>query len=240
MNKFLSKGILVFSLIGLISLSGCSAISTSVTKSELDVQTKMSQSVFLDPVAPEKRVIYVQVRNTSDKSGFSLGYAIKQAISNRGYRLTDNPEEAHYWLQANVLKVGRVDKRADKSGYGSALAGGAVGSVLGHGDGNTAMILAGALLGTMIDASVKDIYYTIITDIRISERTKGNVIVTESDRSTLTQGTSGSKTVSSVEQVNWKRYQTRIVSVANKVNLSFPEAEQPLIKGLVQSISNMF
>jgi hypothetical protein len=240
MNKYFSKGILAIALLSLVTLSGCGAIHTSVAKKNMDVQTKMSQSIFLDPVAPEKRVIYVRVRNTSDKPNLSVEYAIKQALTNRGYRITDNPEEAHYWLQANVLKAGRADKRADKSGVSGALTGGAVGSTMGKGDGKIAMAVAGALLGTMMDASVKDIYYTIITDIRISERAKEGVSVTESDRSSLTQGTQGTKTVSSVEEVHWKRYQTRIVSVANKVNLKFSEAEPALIKGLVQSISNMF
>jgi len=240
MNKFLSKGVLAISVLCLMALSGCGAIHTSVAKKELDVQTKMSQSIFLDPVAPEKRVIYVRVRNTSDKPSLSVEYGIKQALSNHGYRLTENPEEAHYWLQANVLKAGRADKRADKSGASGALSGAAVGSTLGKGDGKIGMAIAGALLGTMMDASVKDIYYTIITDIRISERAKNGVTVTESDHSNLTQGTSGNKRVSSVEDVHWKRYQTRIVSVANKANLKFPEAEPALVNGLVQSISNMF
>jgi len=240
MNKYFSKSILIIALLSLVTLSGCGAIHTSVAKKNLDVQTKMSQSIFLDPVAPEKRIIYVRVRNTSDKPSLSVEYGIKQALSNRGYRITDNPEEAHYWLQANVLKAGRADKRADKSGLSGALTGGAIGSTMGNGDGKMAMAVAGALLGTMMDASVKDIYYTIITDIRLSERAKEGVTVTESDRSSLTQGTAGTKTVSSVEDVHWKRYQTRIVSVANKVNLTFPEAEPALVKGLVQSISNMF
>jgi TraT complement resistance protein len=240
MNKYISKGMLVIAIMSLVTLSGCGAIHTSVAKKNLDVQTKMSQSIFLDPVAPEKRVIYVRVRNTSDKPNLSIDFAIKQAVSNRGYRLTDNPEEAHYWLQANILKAGRADKRADKSGTSGAITGAAIGSTMGNGDGKIAMAVAGALLATMMDASVQDIYYTIVTDIRISERAKNGVIVTESDQSTLTQGTSGSKIVSSVEDINWKRYQTRIVSVANKVNLTFPEAEPVLVKGLVQSISNMF
>jgi uncharacterized protein YcfJ len=240
MKNLFTRSIVIMSLFSLLTLSGCGAIHTSVAKKELDVQTKMSQSIFLDPVAPEKRVVYVRVRNTSDKPNLNLEQPIKQAIRANGYRVTDNPEEAHYWLQANILKAGRVDKRQDKSGVSGALTGGAMGSTMGSGDGKTAMVIAGALLGTMLDASVKDIYYTVITDIRISERTKDNVIVTETDRSTLKQGTSGTKTVSSVEDVNWKRYQTRIVSVANKVNLTFEEAEPALINGLVQSISNMF
>lgn len=238
--KLFNKGVIAIAMAGILVLTGCGAIHTSVAKKELDVQTKMSASVFLDPVAPEKRVVYVRVRNTSDKPGIQIEQAVKQAIMANGYRITDNPEEAQFMLQANVLKAGRANERDDKSGASGALTGAAVGSTMGDGDGKIAMAVAGALLATMIDASVKDIYYTLVTDLRISERPKKDVRVTESNQASITQGTSGKKTVSSVEEVEWKRYQTRIVSVANKVNLTFPEAEPHLVNGLVQSISNVF
>jgi len=244
LKKFsIKKATLCFVMASVLVLSGCSAIHTSVAKKDLDVQTKMSESIFLDPVSPEKRVVFVQVRNTSDKPGIILEPAIKQAILSNGYRITDNPDEAYYMLQANVLKAGRADKRANRhGGRGShgALTGAAIGSTLGSGDGKVAMAVAGALLATMVDATVKDIYYTIVTDVRISERVKSGTEVTESSQSSLTQGISGHKTSSFVESVDWKRYQTRIVSVANQVNLDFPTAEAHLVSSLVQSISNVF
>lgn len=227
-------------LAGVIALSGCSAIHTSVAKKDLDVQTKMSQSIFLDPVAPNKRIVYVKVRNTSDKPNLNINHQVIQAVESLGYKVTDNPDEAAFWLQANILQAGKADKRADKSGLSGAVTGGAIGSTLGKGDGKTGFVIAGALLSTMIDAGVKDVYYTLITDIRVSERAPKGVEVTETQQSTLTQGTTGETRLSSIEDINWKRYQTRIVSVANKVNLTFDEAEQPLINGLVQSISNIF
>ena len=39
-------GIMVFSMV----LSGCAAVHTSIAKKDLDVQTKMSDTIFLDPV----------------------------------------------------------------------------------------------------------------------------------------------------------------------------------------------
>jgi starvation-inducible outer membrane lipoprotein len=35
-------------------LSGCAALHTSIAKKDLDVQTKLSTSIFVDPVPPEK------------------------------------------------------------------------------------------------------------------------------------------------------------------------------------------
>ena len=51
-----------------VILSGCAAVHTSIAKKDLDVQTKMSDTIFLDPVEPDRRIVYLNVRNTSDKS----------------------------------------------------------------------------------------------------------------------------------------------------------------------------
>ena len=58
--------------VALLFLSGCAASQVMISKRNLDVQTKMSESIFLDPVSPKLKVIYVEVRNTSDRDNFDL------------------------------------------------------------------------------------------------------------------------------------------------------------------------
>ena len=62
-------------------------------------------------------------------------------------------------------------------------------------------------------------------------------MVTESARQNLSQGTSGNRVLSSTETSDWKRYRTRVMSKANKVNLEFEEAAPDLVAGLTRSIS---
>ena len=81
-------------------LNGCAAVHTSVAKRNLDVQTRMSDAVFLDPVSLDKRTVFVQVRNTSDIPNFDLEGPIKNAISVRGYQVVDDPDAAQFKLQA--------------------------------------------------------------------------------------------------------------------------------------------
>ncbi len=50
-----------------ILLSGCAATHVAISKRDLDVQTKMSDTVFLDPVGADRKTVFVQIRNTSDK-----------------------------------------------------------------------------------------------------------------------------------------------------------------------------
>lgn len=49
-------------------MSGCGSASTAIEKRNLEVQTKISDSVFLEQVSPDKQIVYLRVRNTTDNS----------------------------------------------------------------------------------------------------------------------------------------------------------------------------
>ncbi|PPW21241.1 hypothetical protein C5P10_24960 [Escherichia coli] len=87
------------------------------------------------------------------------------------------------------------------------------------------------------DAMVEDVNYTMITDVQIAERTKATV--TTDNVAALRQGTSGAKIQTSTETGNQHKYQTRVVSNANKVNLKFEEAKPVLEDQLAKSIANI-
>ncbi len=55
----------------------------------------------------------------------------------------------------------------------------------------------------------------------------------------LNQGTSGSTQQVSNEVTQRKKYQTRIVSTANKLNLKFEDAVPQLEEGLTRSIAGI-
>ena len=229
--------------------SGCAATNTMISKRNLDVQTKMSSTVFLDPVAPDKKTVFVQVRNTTDKQ-MQIDQAIATAIESHGYRIVENPEQAHYMLQASLLQVGKMDPSAAQaalvSGYGGALEGATAGILAAAATNNNNSAgygvfgLVGSVAGTIADAAVKDVTYTMITDLQISERVPAGVVVEQQTDSDLKQGTSSHVSQHSTSVSNWKRYRTRIVSTAEKVNLDFKEAQPELERGLIRSISGIF
>ena len=231
-----------------VVLSGCAA-HTMISKRNLAVETKMTNTIFLEPVEPEQKTVYLQIKNTSDKPDLHIVESIKSSIQSKGYKITNSPKSAHYIIQANILQVGasnlRDMERAMGGGYGSALTGaitGATAGVLINNNSGTVPLLGGligAAAGVAMDAMVKDVMYSIVTDIQISERLSGNVIAKQSTQSKLKQGTSGTVNVTSNQTTNWNKYQTRIISSANKVNLKFEEAMPKLIAGLSQSIAGI-
>jgi Enterobacterial TraT complement resistance protein len=233
-------------------LGGCAAVHTSIAKKDLDVQTKMSDTVFLDPVGPDKKTIYVDIRNTSDKSNFDIQGSIVRNLQAKGYSVTSDPDRAHYWLRANVLSVDKASPTAAENalhaGYGGALTGAAVGAATGAALGGWGGAGIGGLAGaaafgvaeTVADAYVKDVTYMAITDIEIAEKAKQGVIVRQDSKQDAKQGIGGGRTQTSSELSDKKQYRVRVVSTANKVNLEYPEAAPLLTEGLTRSISGVF
>ncbi len=247
----LRRGLAALALLGL--LGGCAATSTAVAKRNLDVQTKMTDTIFIEPVRADQRTVYVSVRNTSDKPDFTIEPAIRMQLEANGYRVVDDPDQAQFMLQANVLQAGRNSETAAEAaasgGFGSAVSGAAVGAGSGYllgqaGGSDVGLTIAGALIGaaigTVADAYVQDVTYTVITDLRVSERARDGIVVSQSEQQTLGQGSGGSVTQASSTITDWKHYQTRIVATANQVNVEWEDAAPQMVDGLTRSIGGIF
>jgi outer membrane lipoprotein SlyB len=239
----------VYALAFSLALSGCAATTTAIGKRTLDVQTKITDSIFLDPVAAPDRTVLVEVRNSSDRPHLDIAPAVRAALAERGYRLVDAPKDARFLLQANVLQVGSTSQAAAEGvfakGFGSALVGGAAGAGLGRvASDQTEAMIAGAVAGvaasTVADSLVQNVTYSIITDLQISERAGEGVMVTERMTQDLAQGSGGQRILSTTEVHDWKRYQTRVMSSANRVNLDFEDAAPELVAGLTRAIAGIF
>lgn len=203
-------------------LASCAATQVALSHKNLDTQTKLSKTIFLDPVVHAQQSVFIVVKNTSDQQSINVSHALTDAFRANGYKVMNSPTSAHYMLQANILSVGKMSKSASESalgqGFGSALAGGVAGSAMGGLSGSSTAMLAGGLVGgiggLVADSLVKDVNYTMIVDLQISER-------------------AGSKGA-------YKRYKTRVVSNADRVNLSFANAKPSLEAGLVNTIVGIF
>jgi len=248
MQKLLKQYLLILILAtGMSSLIGCQTTSKIIKHGKLEVETKMSETIFLDPIEDEKKTVLLQIRNTSDKSGLDVESKIRLAIENKGYTIVNSPKQANIMIQANILQVGKSTLEnpfeALSGGYGSGLEGFATGAALAGATGGSgrSMLGIGLLAGignTVLDAAVEVVNFTMTTDLQISEKADGEY-VSESSDANLKQGTSGYKKSTWKKKTNWKKYQTRIMSAAKKTNLKFEEAEPKLTEGLVKSISGL-
>lgn len=238
MKKFW-KSIIFLGL--LLTMVSCSTMHTVISKRNLDVQTKMSDTIWLEPAAANQKTVFVKVSNTSGKN-LNIEQKIISVLSAKGYRIVNDPAEAKYWLQANILKVDKVNLN-NENGFSDAVLGAGIGGVLGaqrSGGAYTALGwgLAGAAIGTLADALVDDTAYAMVTDILITEKTGRNVKT--STRNSVKQGNSGSITSTSNASSNMEKYSTRVLSTANQVNLNFNSAIPILEDELGKVIGGIF
>jgi hypothetical protein len=87
-------------------------------------------------------------------------------------------------------------------------------------------------------ALVDDVYYTAVTDLLISEKVPNGV--SSQTESSVSSGSNTHTTSSTVNITDKIQHTTRIVSVANKVNLKYEECSNEIENALVHAISNIF
>ena len=231
-------------------LMGCAATQLAFNKRNLDVQTKLSDTVFLSPTSDKNKTVFIQIRNTTDKTDFDLTGPLRQSLQAKGYTVLSEPDNAWFILQANILSIEKTTYNPASSpfgSYGTALGGAGIGALAAAaGNANNRQIAGTALaagaasgLGDMIaNAIVKDVYFSAITDVQIKERSKNASNITT--QSSLKNGKGTTTSVNNVEDSRYKVYQTRVLSVANQVNLNLEEAEPMLQTGLTKVISGIF
>lgn len=237
------KGILSVILLS-TGLTACNSVDTVLEHRQLQASNENSNTIFMEPVAPSLKTVFLDVKNTSDKD-VDIKDKVTGAIKAHGYKVVSNPDNAHYILQANILKVSAMDKSESKRilnrGYGAAVTGLATAGIA-HAitdSSNTALGagIAGAAIGMVADSLVKDINYAMVTDIQVGERT--NHIVHNQTKSNLQNGLSSSTTQKASNDSNFQYYRTRVVSNVDKMNLKFAEAKPALEDGLVKVMSGI-
>jgi hypothetical protein len=232
----------------LLTLSGCAAISTAIKHRNLEVNSKMSDTVFLDPVPQNEKTIYVQVRSTLSQDFSGLKETLTQDLQNNGWTVVQDVAKAHDMVQINVLQMGQAKNEASawgalNGGFGSdILTGGLVGLAAGVGTGSVGAGLGvgAAVTGVswIANQMVENVYFSMVSDVQVSVKTDGEV--KQTTKANLSQGTSTSTTQTYNQKSNWVRYRTRIVSVANQVNLKFEEATPELQAQIAKQVSGIF
>ena len=64
-------------------LTGCAATQTAIEHGHLETTTKLSETVFLNPVSDSEKTVYVAVKNTSDQD-MTVEPALKSSFKAHG------------------------------------------------------------------------------------------------------------------------------------------------------------
>lgn len=237
----------VVSLAFLAQLTGCSTVGTAIEKRNLEVESKMSDTVFLEPVSASDKTVYIDFRSTADKP-INLE-RVKQnmafGLKNKGYTVVQDLSQANFLIQGNILSATETNEHnpfsAIQAGFGGAATGATIGALVGsswRGAGVGGLI--GGAAGVVGNALVKDIYYSMVADVRIKQRLPEGQTVSFTQEAKAKSGSDSSAVQVRNGVTEWLTYNTRIVSVANQVNLDYEDAQPELENGLVVTTVGIF
>ena len=258
MNKIKSLGLGIVT--ATILFSGCAT-------TELQTSSKMTQSVFINPVKKELRTVFLSSKNTSGQK-INLENTIISELQSKGYTVIDDPEKATYILMVNVLYC---DKKQENNAAGGAVAAGAVGAgVAGYNNGGAggmaAAGLGAALIGGLIAKATEDTIYQMQVDILIREKAKGPVYASNSTAAGQTSvndskkagfinsfgggvknanatGNLNSNMVNAQSQsfeTDYIEHKTMMFSEATKMRLTLEEATPILEKQIANQVVGLF
>ena len=222
---------------------GCSAISHR----NLEVQAKMSDTIFLNPEVLESgKAIYVRAINTSDFQEIDFNNLLKEKIAKSGRKVTSNPKEAAYLLQANLLYLNEQKKDmtlegAIAGGVGGAIAGATIASNSNFGGQSLAVAgvgLAAAGVGALVGSMVHVDTYIGLTDIQIKENAAGGVHGEVT--SNHSQGAGSQIQTSQMIDDTRQEFRTRIGVTAVQTNIDRKEATATIAERLASQIASYF
>ncbi len=233
-------------------LGACAATQVALSKKDLDVQTRTSTAIFVDPVAREKRTVYLDVKSgvmEFDRRSFKE-FTKDQftKFNDNGYRIVDDPDEAQFQMVVYVLNLEKTSPTAAEvalhQGYmgGAVLAGAAAGGLAGG--GRAGGVVGGGLMGGAAEfvsgSLVKDVTYMLVADVQIKEKAAKGVLVRKDTQINTKVSDAGSSQQSVSEATNKKEYRTRIVTTAEKVNLELVEAKDLMFQKTAYAMAGFF
>ncbi len=243
-SKFFKFFTIFISLAFLVaSLSSCSTVATGIEHAHLEVQAKMSNTIFLNPVRPDQKTIFVEIRNTSQVPMPDLKQMVIARLEQKGYKIVSDPYKAEFWLQGNVLYLGKESKHMTLAGmvaggYGGALTGLAFGRGYGKLGAVGAGALVGSLAGAVVGAAIHVDRYAGVVDIQIKQRVNGEIH--EQVKSNLQNGIGTTVKTNYNTKTQYQAFRTRIAVEAVQTNLNLKKATPIIEEKLAQEISGLF
>ncbi|MET1254509.1 complement resistance protein TraT [Aliikangiella maris] len=253
--KLLSNNLLRLGIIGLIVglVAGCSATQVLLSKKDLDVQTRTSTAIFVDPVAQDKRTIFLDIRSgvmEFNRNHFKTFVAEQfTQPGGSGYVLVDDPEAAQFQMIVYVLNLEKASPTAAEAALGQGYLGGAVASGAAVGAiANNSSPYRGAVSGGILGGAaefisgslVKDVTYMLVADVQIKEKARKGVYVRKDSQVDAKVSDAGSSRQTYSEVSNKKEYRTRIVTTANQANLELNEAIDLMFKKTAYAMAGFF
>ena len=235
---------------------------------KLQTQTKMTKTIFLNPINSSVKSIYINIKNSSDQELNTLENEIINKLKLKKYKIMSNAQKAQYILMVNIISINIKKENNSRNGAKDGLIVGSSVSIYNN-NGVTGTVLgglAGGIIGGLIAKNNEDSIIQIIIDIKIQEKTNYKIktsinnsysqaSITDKKRSGFINSFSGSirsdngigdikdnsiENLSQNYKTNYINKQTRIFAEAVKKDLIINNVIPILEKKIAKKISSIF
>ena len=235
---------LVVILVSVFFITNCTKkASKAIDSRNLSTNIKMSDSIFLEPVTPEKQIIWFRLRSSAGQDQLDIS-VIKddflKRLKNKKYTITNNPHEAQFRLDANILYMDLVSDSLTADG---AILGGFGGALSRNGDlkSTAATGAVGAAVGAAVGTLIRVNNYALIVDLQVSEKIKGSVQTRITAKSASGGETGGLNKMQQVNKAeNFLHHRARLAATATQTNLELKEAVDVLSQKVSSALSGLF
>lgn len=204
-------------------LSGCATMRMHMRYGDLESQTEMRETVFLEPRSDLPPTVYLTETCAADGE-ISVRPQLDRHLVTSGYTLVGTPDEATYVFQVNHVRLVEQELSEDQtlgdaisSAFTAGFAAGLAADVLGASSDAVAGIgLAVGVIGFIADSQTKHLAHLLTTDVLVTE------------------------TVPHGDSVEVRHHETQIVSGAAKVNLRKDQALPVLVNGTSRALGRIW
>lgn len=152
---------IISSLVLIFLLNGCGTAT-------LQVQSKMTRTISIEPSLLQKKIVYLRVTGTS-ASVLDIEAPLRKALEARGVILTNDSNEATMSLHVNTLFANNLKEAANYNAM--ALGGVATGGIakgMGNSSGDSILIGIGVAIAMGVaDRALADETYRAVVDISL-------------------------------------------------------------------------
>jgi len=235
-------------LVASFQLTGCGQMINAIEHSDMQVKLKMTDTIFLDPVTRGKnKTVFVTVSNTSDMQEVDTGMLqnlIASRLTAKGYQIVQDPSQAGYIIQVNVLYMDYYRQTGTREGaIEGAVVGAGSGALIGQSrDTSIALGIIGGMLGgvggAILGKAIKVETYAGVVDVELREKTDKPVT-----GQMITNAQTGTSTTIQTKQeinTNWQIYRTKIACTAQQTNINKDEAARAIAERIATQIGGIF
>lgn len=107
--------------IPVVALIFMAVFSSMVFASEkpLNIKTEANGQVFIEPARKGQNRVLVKISDPTAQANLRLAESIRSALKEKGYRITENTDNANFIIQGNVIRSGEVEPELLEAAYKS-------------------------------------------------------------------------------------------------------------------------